>query len=45
MGGRERIEETASEEEGRLETLLVSNTLRNIGQKTHKVHICIKVSP
>ncbi|KAI4878707.1 hypothetical protein NFI96_013487 [Prochilodus magdalenae] len=44
MGGGENMEESTSVEDGKLETLLISNTLRDIGQKTHKVHVCVKVS-
>ncbi|XP_072541729.1 germinal-center associated nuclear protein [Salminus brasiliensis] len=44
MGGGEKEEESMAEVEGKLETLLISNTLRDVGQTTHKVHVCVKVS-
>ncbi|XP_060732789.1 germinal-center associated nuclear protein [Tachysurus vachellii] len=44
LGGGERMEENMAESEGKLKTLVISNSLRDVGQKTHKVHICIKVS-
>ncbi|KAI5628091.1 germinal-center associated nuclear protein [Silurus asotus] len=44
LGGEESMEESMAESEGKLNTLVISNSLRDIGQKTHKVHLCIKVS-
>lgn len=44
LGGGEKMEESMEESEGKLRTLVISNSLRDIGQKTHKVHLCIKVS-
>ncbi|XP_066542369.1 germinal-center associated nuclear protein isoform X2 [Hoplias malabaricus] len=44
MGGEGKMEESISEMEGKLETLLICNNPRDVGQKTHKVHVCIKVS-
>lgn len=44
LGGGEKMEESIEESEGKLRTLVISNSLRDIGQKTHKVHLCIKVS-
>lgn len=45
LGGGEKIDESLIESEGKLKTLVISNSLRDIGQKTHKVHLCIKVRP
>lgn len=42
LGGEEMM--TSMAEEGIQETLVLSNSLRNFGAKTHKVHLCIKVS-
>ncbi|XP_053352443.1 germinal-center associated nuclear protein [Clarias gariepinus] len=44
LGGGERIEESTEGSKGKLKTLIIGNSLRDIGQKTHKVHVCVKVS-
>lgn len=43
--GRENTsDEFEKEQEGALKTLCVSHSLRNVREKTHEVHIAIKVS-
>ncbi|XP_026851591.2 LOW QUALITY PROTEIN: germinal-center associated nuclear protein [Electrophorus electricus] len=44
LGGAVRREESAAKVEGSMQTLLISNSLRDTGLKTHRVHLCIKVS-
>ncbi|XP_042351006.1 germinal-center associated nuclear protein [Plectropomus leopardus] len=44
LGGNMGSEGREEQEDGTLETLCVTNTLQNNGQRTHKVHISIKAS-
>ncbi|TSK92908.1 Germinal-center associated nuclear protein [Bagarius yarrelli] len=44
LGGGDGIEESMAESEGKLKTLVIRNSLRDVGQKTHKVHLCVKMS-
>ncbi|XP_041925259.1 germinal-center associated nuclear protein [Alosa sapidissima] len=43
-GGEERLDSSDLAPAGALQTLSISNGLRELDQRTHKVHICIKVS-
>ncbi|XP_024661247.2 germinal-center associated nuclear protein [Maylandia zebra] len=44
LGGHKESEGREEQPEGTLQTLTVTNTLQESGQRTHKVHISIKVS-
>ncbi|XP_076858543.1 germinal-center associated nuclear protein [Brachyhypopomus gauderio] len=44
LGGATRRERSSEQEEGTMHTLLVSNSLRDVAQKTHRVHLCVKVT-
>ncbi|KAK6310185.1 hypothetical protein J4Q44_G00200660 [Coregonus suidteri] len=44
LGRGESSEVTEKEQEGTLRTLCITNSLRDAGEKTHKVHISIKAS-
>lgn len=43
-GGEERVESSDMPPAGALQTLTISNGLRELDQRTHKVHVCIKVA-
>lgn len=43
LGGHKESEGREEQPEGTLQTLTVTNTLQESGQRTHKVHISIKV--
>lgn len=43
LGGGKGSEVREEQLDGTLQTLCVTNTLRDEGQRTHKVHISIKV--
>ncbi|XP_030643492.1 germinal-center associated nuclear protein [Chanos chanos] len=44
LGGEERMEDGEKDPEGKLQTLSMSNGLRDVGNRTHKVHVCVKVA-